>query len=106
MYGGSVGWISRGNAEAAFEEAVFKTPVGKLVRIETSNGLHLLKVEDERYEANLLRDTTELLYVLTLFVSATESQSSPLYMLHGDDCLNKCVRLSVVPTAGIALTCA
>ena len=51
MYGGSVGWISRGDAEAPFEEAVFTAPLGKLVRVVTSNGLHLVKVEDERYEA-------------------------------------------------------
>lgn len=59
MYGGSVGWISRGDAEAAFEEAVFKTPVGKLVRVETSNGLHLLKVEDERERPAIEEITVE-----------------------------------------------
>lgn len=53
--GGMLGWISLGRTVPEFEEAAFKAPLNKLVRVKTKHGWHLLQVLSER-EASFLRD--------------------------------------------------
>ena len=49
IQGGLVGWIERGQMAPMFEQAAFDADIGELVRAETHFGLHLIKVEAERY---------------------------------------------------------
>ena len=49
IQGGLVGWVERGQMAPMFEQAAFDADIGELVRAETHFGLHLIKVEAERY---------------------------------------------------------
>jgi rhodanese-related sulfurtransferase len=55
--GGMLGWIALGRTVPEFEEAAFKAPLNKLVRVKTKHGWHLLQVLSER-EASFLRDVS------------------------------------------------
>jgi len=46
--GGDLGWISRGQTVAPFEQAAFGASIGELTACETRFGLHLIQVLEER----------------------------------------------------------
>lgn len=58
IQGGLVGWIERGQMAPMFEQAAFEADIGELVRAETHFGLHLIKVEAERYSLAAAVDMT------------------------------------------------
>src|SRR6185503_3142385 len=50
--GGDLGWVEKGKLETPVEEAVFAAEVGAIPDlVESSRGLHILKVEEVRAEA-------------------------------------------------------
>ena len=47
MVDGKIGWISRGTADSAIEEAVLDKPIGHIAQVEGSSGFHLIEVLGE-----------------------------------------------------------
>ena len=45
--GGRIGWVIRGMADSAIEEAVLDKPVGHVTQVESSSGHHLIEVLNE-----------------------------------------------------------
>ena len=45
--GGNIGWIIRGMASSAIEEAVLHRPVGSVVKVESEGGWHIIEVLQE-----------------------------------------------------------
>ncbi|GFR44087.1 hypothetical protein Agub_g5249, partial [Astrephomene gubernaculifera] len=72
--GGELGWLSRGSFFPQFEAAAFAAPVGGVCRATTGRGLHVIKVLEERFQAQIQQMSPEELADLLAAAAAEEVQ--------------------------------